>query len=338
VCDPAAAGEDWPRLLGTLAETAPRTALVLVGKHEGILPATLCATAPAVNELHVALRKAPSIKAQPADLPRDPAVALRRALGRGAIQVGYQPVVSLRDRKPLLCEALARWPHRRRLIEPAAFVPLAESNGLAGALAAAVAARIAADLAGRWRRLSLGVSLNLPLDLVLQPDLPAALRRIFVRSGLRPARLAIELTETAAAYNCAALRRALRRLALAGHGVLLDDVLLDDPRSRLFTLPFVGLKLDRSVIEQLPHRFAARRKVLRLVQAAHARGQRVIAEGVADTRLWAAAKALGIDAAQGYLVGRALPAAAIDAWQASWRSGRSSDVQPGAEIRSSPPR
>lgn len=338
VCDPAAAGADWPRLLRTLAEPTTRTALVLVGSHGGPLPATVSAVAPPADELHTALGGVPGSTAKRAELPRDAAGALRRALERGAIQVSYQPVVSLHDRRLLLCEALARWPHHRRQIDPAAFVPLAESNGLAGALAAAVAARIAGDMAGRRARLSLGVSLNLPLDLVLRPELATALRRIFRRSGIRPARLAIELTETAAAYNQATLRSALRRLAHAGHRVLLDDVVLDDPRSSLFALPFSGLKLDRSVIEQLPHCFAARRAVRRLVRAAHARGQRVIAEGVADARLWAAAKALGIDAAQGYLVGRPLPPGGIAAWQSAWRGGRGGDVQPAAGIRSAPPR
>jgi len=338
VCDPAAAGADWPRLLRTLAEPTTRTALILVGSHGGPLPAAISALAPAAGELHTALGTAPRVVPRRAGLPRDAAGALRRALERGAIQVSYQPVVSLHDRQPLLCEALARWPHQRRQIDPAAFVPLAESSGLAGALAAAVAARIAADMTGRCGKLPLGISLNLPLELVLRPDLATALRGIFRRSGMRPARLAIELTETAAVYNQATLRGALRRLAQAGHRVLLDDVLLDDPRSSLFGLPFAALKLDRSVVEQLPHRFAARRAVHRLVRAAHARGQRVIAEGVADARLWAAVKALGIDAAQGYLVGRPLPAAGIDAWQSAWRGGHGGSSQCAGGIRSAPPR
>lgn len=340
VCDPAAAGADWPELLRTLAGASMRTALVLVGDRGVALPDDVSAVEPDADALHTALGANPDARPPTGGLPRDAAAALGRALGRGAIQVCYQPVVSLVDRRPLLFEALARWPHRRRLIDPAAFVPLAERNGLSGALAAAVAARIATEAAGGWSRLSLGVSLNLPLDLVLRPDLATVLRQTFRRSGIRPTRLAIELTETASAYNRAALRRALRRLGQAGHGVLLDDVLLDDPRSGLFALPFAGLKLDRSVVEQLPHRFAARHAVRRLVVDAHARGQRVIAEGVADARLWAVAKALGIDAAQGYLVGRAVPANAIGAWRDAWRGRRAAvlNAQPGPVIRSSPPK
>lgn len=255
-------------------------------------------------------------------LPPDAADALRLALGRGDILVSYQPVVCLVDRRPLLLEALARWSHRRRLIDPGAFVPLAEEAGLAEALAAAVAGRVAHEAAAEWARLSLGVSLNLPLEVVLRRALPTGLRRAFARSGLRSTRLSIELTETARAYDPATLRRALLRLRRAGHRVLLDDVLLNDPRQRLFGLPFAGLKLDRSVTETLPHRFAARLAVRRLVATAHARGQQVIAEGVATARLWAAARALGIDAAQGFLVGRPIPAAALGAWRDGWRRGR----------------
>lgn len=320
VCDPAAAGASWPHLLRTFAEPSTRTALVLVGTGREVLPAGVQAIASGPGGLQAALRTPAPARGR-TGLPRDAAAALRRALGRGDILVSYQPVVSLVDRRPLLVEALARWPHRRRLIDPADFVPLAERSGLAAALAAAVVARIAREAAEVARQLPLGVSLNLPLELVLRPELPTGLRRGFAGSGLRPARLAIELTETAPAHDAGQVRRALLRLRRAGHRVLLDDVLLDDPRRKLFALPFAGLKLDRSVTEAVVAGFRARRAVRMLCRAAHARGQTVIAEGVADKRTWSVVRAMGVDAAQGWLVGRPVPAAALGLWRDGWRRG-----------------
>ena len=113
---------------------------------------------------------------------------------------------------------------------------------------------------------------------------------------------------------------AVLRLRAGGYSVLLDDIILGDERERFFHLPFIGFKLDRSLVMSLPEDARARREVLRLTRAAHRRGQHVIAEGVSDLRLWAATRGLGIDHAQGFIVGRPLPAEALSAWWSSWRS------------------
>ena len=68
--------------------------------------------------------------------------------------------------------------------------------------------------------------------------------------------------------------------------MLLDDVAFGDGRTRLHRLPFSGLKLDRSLVERLPFEAHGRQAVRRLVRAAEARGQAVIAEGVSDRRIW----------------------------------------------------
>jgi EAL domain-containing protein (putative c-di-GMP-specific phosphodiesterase class I) len=134
--------------------------------------------------------------------------------------------------------------------------------------------------------------------------------------------MALELTETTPALDRPALRRALLRLRGAGHRVLLDDVALGDGREALHALPFSGLKLDRSLVEALPRQGHVRREVHCLVRRAEARGQVVIAEGVSGRRLWSAVQALGVGFAQGFGVGRPLPAAALPSWAASWRGYR----------------
>jgi len=249
--------------------------------------------------------------------------ALRAGIAAGEIAVRYQPVVRLSDRCPVMVEALARWQRAGPAISPEEFVPVAERGGLVRALSSRVAAAAIAELGPLWPRLRLGVTINLPLVLLLQPELAGWLRRAIGRSAMAPGRIAIELTETTPVRDLSRLSTALRRLKAAGFRVLLDDVTLHDGRDRLRLLAFSGLKLDRSLVERLPRDAHARHAVRHLVAQAEALGQTVIAEGVSDHRLWAALRGLGVHYAQGYAVARPLAATDLADWSAAWRGGAS---------------
>lgn len=321
VCDPAAAGPAWPGLLAMLAEPATGTALILLGPAPASAPRP---AAPVPRDPGLLVQALSAPRPGRAATPRHAPAAstLREGLARGEISVHYQPVVRLADRRPVMVEALARWHRPEAAVPPDDFVPLAERHGLARALSMAVAGCAVRDMAPLWPRLRLGISINLPLALLLEADLPNWLRRALGRQGLGPRQLAIELTETTPVHDLAVLQRALLRLARAGFRVLLDDVATDDGRERLHRLAFAGLKLDRSVVERLPASAATRQEVGRLVRQARARGQSVIAEGVSGRQVWGMLRALGVDFAQGYGVGRPLPATALPGWWAHWRSGR----------------
>lgn len=248
------------------------------------------------------------------------ALALQAGLSNGEIAVSYQPVVALADRRFLMVEALARWQRPHAPVPPTAFVPMAESCGLVRALSVLVASTAAAEIAPLRQALGLRVSVNLPLALLLQPDLPGWLGRSLRGTGLRPRQMSIELTETTEVRDLPGLRRALLRLRNADHPVLLDDLMLRDVRVGLLELPFAGCKLDRSLVETLPDSAQARNEARLLVRLAEKRGQTVIAEGVADQRLWAVVRHLGVHAAQGFGIARPMPAAALPRWAAEWRS------------------
>ncbi len=325
LADPAAAGASWPHLLATLAEPSARTSLVVVSSDHATLPHGMGAIPAEAGPLADAMthdRSGHAGKPEPKtpSLPNAVAAELAAGLTRGEIIVRYQPVVRMRDRRPMMVEALARWQRQSVPVPPDAFMPLAERSGLARALSIVVASRAGVELGGLHGELGIGVSINLPLALLLQHDLVAWLGKALRRSGLRPAQVSIELTETTEVRDVSTLRRALLRLRAGGYSVLLDDIILNDERERFFHLPFIGFKLDRSLVMSLPEDARARREVLRLTRAAHRRGQHVIAEGVSDLRLWAATRGLGIDHAQGFIVGRPLPAEALSAWWSSWRS------------------
>ncbi|MCO6417047.1 EAL domain-containing protein [Siccirubricoccus sp. KC 17139] len=322
VCDPLAAGADWPNLLALLRDPGAPTGLVVVSSSpdRGNLPGDVVVL-PADP-----LRLAAALLARPASasaLPDAAAAALEASLARGEIAVRFQPVVSLRDRRPILVEALARWHLPDAPVRPDAFVALAERAGLARKLSIAVASRAGAELA----RLApgfpaLGLSLNLPLALLLQPDLVAWLGRAMAGTGFGPGRLFLELTETTEVRDRRLLLRALQRLNAAGYRVLLDDLALGDGREGLLALPFAGFKLDRSLVERLPREAAVRHAVRRLIGLARRRGQMVIAEGVGELGHWSLLRGLGLDSAQGFGIGRPLPASALPTWLAGWRGYR----------------
>ena len=256
----------------------------------------------------------------PVPQAESPAAALRDGLARGEITVRYQPSIRLADNRPVMVEALARWQPGDKPIPPELFVDLAERTGQVRALSAAVAEGAQADLSPLWARLRLGVSINLPLALLVQPDVADWITAALCGRGLTAKQVAIELTETTPVLDPGTLRRGVLRLRQAGFRVLLDDVMLDDGRARLHRLPFSGLKLDRSLVEQAPDHAYARREIRRLVVDAEARAQTVIAEGVSDRRILSQLRWLGVHFAQGYAVGRPMTAAALIAWSAAWRA------------------
>jgi EAL domain-containing protein (putative c-di-GMP-specific phosphodiesterase class I) len=312
------AGPGWPGLLAAASDPFQPTDLIVIAPPAGLdalLPSDIRAVPADPREIAAALR---ARGAEGLGNPTDPA-ALALGLSLGEITVRFQPVVRVRDRRLVMVEALARWERpQREAISPAQFVPMAESHGLASALTATVAFRAMQELAPVQRRLPMRLSFNVPLSVLLEPELGAGLRRRIAGSGFRPGDLMLELTESIEVRDRSLLLRALRRLGRDGFGVMLDDVGMDDDRLPLLGLPFVGVKLDRSLVGLLPRCRRARAQVMRIAAAARAQGQRVVAEGVADAAAWRIVAALGVTDVQGFGVGRPMPAGALEHWARAW--------------------
>jgi EAL domain-containing protein (putative c-di-GMP-specific phosphodiesterase class I) len=166
--------------------------------------------------------------------------------------------------------------------------------------------------------MSMPVSVNLPAPELDKRDVVAWLGQQLRRSRFPRRRLMIELTETAPVRDLSRMARTLRRLKAAGHGVLMDDYLLDDPRQRLLRLDFAGIKLDRSLVQTLPHSARARNQVHAMAR----RGLVMTAEGVSSPALLRTLRFLGVARAQGFLMGRPLPVAALPAWNDRWRGAQ----------------
>ncbi len=232
---------------------------------------------------------------------------LWRALERQEFRVVYEPIRSLQPTRRLRgFEALLRWQHPTRgLLQPAAFLDLAEETGLLvpvgwwGLRQAALALRRwNAEVAGAA---PLTVSVNLSNRQFLQPDLVDQVATILREVALPPEQLCLEITENVIAEGDAALQKILGLHAL-GVNLHIDDFGTGySSLNMLHSLPIDALKIDRSFVDQLKAPGQGKGAIVRtIVLLAREFDLDVIAEGIEDESQATLLCALGCDAGQGF--------------------------------------
>ena len=239
-------------------------------------------------------------------------VELRLALERGEFVLHYQPQLDLGSGRFTGAEALVRWQHPERgLVLPDGFIPLAEANGLIRALGTWVL-REACRQARAWRergwRLTVAVNLS-PVQLRNGYLLPAV-GEALARAGLEPARLELELTEGVLMESLEQDGEGfLHGLTAEGVRLAIDDFGIGySSLAYLQHLPVQTIKIDRSFVRGLGGAEPAAEALVRaMVTLGHSLGKRVVAEGVETPVQLAAVRALGCDAAQGFLLAHPQP-------------------------------
>jgi EAL domain-containing protein (putative c-di-GMP-specific phosphodiesterase class I) len=265
-------------------------------------------------------------------------MALRQALSRHQFKVAYQPFIDMASEQVIGCEALLRWElPERGAVPPNAFIPIAEETGLIKEIGAWVL-REAARQVGLWRATGVVqddffVSVNCSSRQLTDPGLPELVRAVTLDSGISPANLELEITESVMLGSVDDADEALLVLARIrdlGVGLSLDDFGTGySSLSYLSQLPVTTVKLDRSFVGPLED-VAADRSIVKAVQAiASALDLRVIAEGVETQAQQAALAQLRVPVGQGWLWGRAVSA---EEFARQWGRGASSrdTVSPGA--------
>lgn len=246
---------------------------------------------------------------------------LKEALADSRIQTRYQPIVRLDNGLPIGLEVLARMEHPSRgILQPDLFVPQIEDAGLSWPLTQAVVTRAFDDWqAGRLGGLGLTLALNFPLDVLLIPEALTWLEHERREAGLPAGELVIELTESRPVSELSKLRRSIATLRGIGYGLAIDDVgpALRDHKA-LLDLQFTALKLDKDLVHDSQGQPDAQGFLTHTLASAKAAGLTVIAEGVEDADTWQRMLAQGVDQAQGFLVARPLPAAAVSLWHRDW--------------------
>ena len=252
--------------------------------------------------------------------------ALRRGIERGELVVHYQPALDLACGRVVGVEALVRWDHPQRgLLAPAEFISLAEETGLIVPLGAEVLA-VACRQITAWQRAGvsgpdLSLSVNLAARQLLAPDVCAVVEAALAESGLEPARLCLEITESALLEDGESSTRALSRLKALGVHIAVDDFGTGfSSLTYLKRFPVDVLKIDRSFVDGLCHDPEDRAIVASVIDLAHAFGLTTTAEGVETAEQLAQLRALGCAQGQGFLWSRPLPADAAGRWIASHSS------------------
>jgi EAL domain-containing protein (putative c-di-GMP-specific phosphodiesterase class I) len=231
----------------------------------------------------------------------------------------YQPIVELPTQRIVGTEALVRWNHPSRgLLAPGEFINAAEQSGLIVALGTWVL-RAACQQTGEWqRRLTHGepllVAVNLsPLQLA-DRELVAKVFQAVNDSQIDPTSLCLEITESSVIGNHEAVLPTLNGLRALGTSLALDDFGTGfSSLSHLRQLPVNIVKIDRSFVDGLDNENEPSNAaiVLAIVDLAHALGMSVTAEGVETASQLHHLEVIGSDRAQGYLLGRPVPAAAL---------------------------
>ena len=233
--------------------------------------------------------------------------ALEHALDTEGLVLEYQPIVEMRSGNLIGLEALVRWNHPLlgRLM-PADFVPMAEEGGLIARLGEWVLRRACADLAGG----SVMVSVNVSAHQLGDGTLPRLVEDVLAASGMPPARLLLELTESTLASAGAGAETELLRVQQLGVGIALDDFGSGySSLEYLGRLPIDVLKIDRSLVERV-HEEPQRQEVMRAIgHIAEKLSLETIVEGVEHESQRSMLLALGFERAQGFLFSRAVPLA-----------------------------
>ena len=246
---------------------------------------------------------------------------LRAALTGTMIETRYQPIVLMSDGRPHALEALVRLNHPTLgTLSPDRFVPQMEDAGLAAQLTEVVSRQAFADLAGPFLRgLGLRVTVNFPLDVLLTQAALDRLDEQRIAAGIGADEVIVELTESRPVEDLVTLRVSLEWLRARGYRIAIDDVGPAVPRiAPLLDLPFTAIKLDMSMVRGAEDNPEIKAFLTATIEQAHARRLSVVAEGVETVELWRAMKAMGVDAAQGFLVARPLPVTAVPVWLKAW--------------------
>jgi diguanylate cyclase (GGDEF)-like protein len=238
---------------------------------------------------------------------------LHEALRSGQFELHYQPKVDAATGLINSAEALIRWRHPLRgLLQPADFMPVADECGLLDAIGEWVL--FEACRQGRiWQQRgprAVRVAVNLSPSQFRLGDLLGQIRGALDASGLDPALLEIELTETAVMSDAEESVRILEAISRMGVLVSVDDFGTGySSMSYLRRFPIDKLKIDRCFIEQMTARPEDASIVSAIISLAHSLRLKVIAEGVETPEQLKLLVELGCDQYQGFYFSPAVPPA-----------------------------
>jgi diguanylate cyclase (GGDEF)-like protein/PAS domain S-box-containing protein len=246
---------------------------------------------------------------------------LAHALDRGELTLHYQPVVELATGAISGFEALMRWQHSERgMVGPATFIPLAEETGLIVSIGRWLVIEALGQLK-HWQALypnrpPMTMSINLSGRQLEDDAIVHDIAQAVSESGVDPATVIMELTESILVEDNPTIVARLHDIRSLGLGLYADDFGAGFASySALQSLPFTGVKIDRSLVSGLegqPSELASA-QVRSIIEMAARTDLEVVAEGIESGSQAAALRDMACGKAQGYYFARPADPTTIEA-------------------------
>jgi len=243
---------------------------------------------------------------------------LREALARGEFELHYQPIISTGTRRPCALEVLLRWRRGGNgdgtggvLVGPDEFIPILEESGMIMAVGEWVI-RTACAQNRQWQREGVDVvplAINLSARQFTHQGLVESIREIVEETGIAPALVEFEITETALMQHGGQTLEILRQINAMGMCLSIDDFGTGySSLAYLKRFPVRKIKIDRAFVRELEASAEDRAIVAAVMALANSLQLSVVAEGVETEGQYALLRSFGCQYAQGYLFARPLPA------------------------------
>jgi diguanylate cyclase (GGDEF)-like protein/PAS domain S-box-containing protein len=236
---------------------------------------------------------------------------LRAAIEGNALDVHYQPLVSLSNGRVVAAEALVRWTHPERgYVSPAEFIPIAEEAGLIWALGDFVLRRACRD-ATVWPS-SMRVAVNLSPMQFRCGNVRDMVSDALASTGLEPNRLELEITESLFLDRSNLVLDTLADLRKLGARIAMDDFGTGySSLGYLCSFPFDKIKIDRSFVNGIADNVERQAVVRAIVGLGETLGKTITAEGIETEQELACLRAIGCEQGQGFLFSKARPQEAL---------------------------
>ena len=242
---------------------------------------------------------------------------LRHALSHHELVLYFQPQIDFKSNRINGVEALVRWQHPKHgLLAPDKFIPLAEETGMIKPLTYYVL-RSALRQCEEWQRAGLDLSISVNISAINIQDLefPDQVAEILKEFNVPPARLELEITETAVMSEPVRAVECVKKLSALGLLIAIDDFGTGySSMSYLKELLVAKIKIDKSFVTDMAINRNDAVIVRSTVELGHNLGMKVVAEGVETQAVWDKLSALGCDDAQGYYMSRPLTADGFAEW------------------------
>lgn len=281
----------------------------------------------------VPVRELTKLLASAVDASRDiTSAALSEAIAGNGIVVHYQPKLGLAEdggSRIEAAEALCRWQHPSMgMIMPGDFVPLAEKSGLIAAMTDSVFTTAAGQVR-KWRDAGFDLNVAVNLSALLLEDLgvPDRLAGFAQAAGVPNSSITVEITESGVMADTKRAMDILSRLRLKNFQLSIDDFGTGySSLVQLYRMPFTEMKIDKSFVIDMTQNKEAEVIVASIAGLARSLGLGACAEGVEDEAALRFLRDLKCQTAQGYLIGKPMPADQLVELIGGW-NGRGRETQ-----------